>query len=173
MRILRTDTCTRVYECINEGERERERRQTRSPKGMEKPIPSYQRKWLLADRKERCVRSAEDDNNNNKRLRSVSLKLKPGPGQAFTIDPYNARCFNIRHPSVPPSPCLVLTRVSQPLHQGYRSPGFSLIVQNPSSNNLLTRRARTRASSGIFNEDLLERERDKSPSPSPSSLEID
>ncbi|KYN45337.1 hypothetical protein ALC56_00183 [Trachymyrmex septentrionalis] len=42
---------------------------------MEKPIPSYQRKWLLADRKKRCAFSAEDD--NNKHLRLASFKL-PG-----------------------------------------------------------------------------------------------
>ncbi|KYQ49050.1 hypothetical protein ALC60_12107 [Trachymyrmex zeteki] len=41
---------------------------------MEKPIPSYQRKWLLADRKKRCAFSAEDD--NNKHLRSASFKLE-------------------------------------------------------------------------------------------------
>lgn len=86
------------------------------------------------------MRSAEDDDNNNKRLRSVSFKLKPGPRKAFTIGPYTTRCF--RRPSVPPCPCLahlLFSPMSQPLHPGYRSPEFSLIVQNPSSNNLLTR----------------------------------
>lgn len=58
--------------CRREKEGEKERHE--DPKGMEKPIPSYQRKWLLADRKERRAFSAEDD--NNKRLRSASSKLK-------------------------------------------------------------------------------------------------
>lgn len=72
----------RVYiVCEKEGEGEKERRD--GPKGMEKPIPSYQRKWLLADRKERRAFSAEDD--NNKRLRSASTKLERE--SLFTIGP--------------------------------------------------------------------------------------
>lgn len=81
----------RVYVC--EKEREKERRE--GPKGMEKPIPSYQRKWLLADRKERCTFSAEDD--NNKRLRTANSKLVAR--EPFYNRPLNStRYFNIRHP---------------------------------------------------------------------------
>lgn len=65
--------------------RKRERKIGREgPKGMEKPIPSYQRKWLLADRKERHAFSAEDD--NNKRLRSARSKLVRE--SLFIIGPY-------------------------------------------------------------------------------------
>jgi len=34
-------------------EKAEEKEKRDGPKGMEKPIPSYQRKWLLATRKER------------------------------------------------------------------------------------------------------------------------
>lgn len=75
--------CT-MYVCTSYA-RKRERKSGASgPKGMEKPIPSYQRKWLLADRKERRAFSAEDD--NNKRLRSASTKLERGSA-FFTIGP--------------------------------------------------------------------------------------
>lgn len=66
------DIMYNVRVCVREKEGEKERRE--DPKGMEKPIPSYQRKWLLADRKKRCAFSAEDD--NNKHLRSASFKLE-------------------------------------------------------------------------------------------------
>ena len=52
--------CT-MYVCVREKEGERRE----GPKGMEKPIPSYQRKWLLADRKKCYAFSAEDDNNKH------------------------------------------------------------------------------------------------------------
>jgi len=53
--ILASDVQTLIHSRISmyvrKGERERER--GRGPRGMEKPILSYQRKWLLADRKKR------------------------------------------------------------------------------------------------------------------------
>ncbi|EGI65114.1 hypothetical protein G5I_06576 [Acromyrmex echinatior] len=59
---------------------------------MEKPIPSYQRKWLLADRKKRCAFSAEDD--NNKHLRSAKLKRE----SFFYNQPLAHAIFQYPHP---------------------------------------------------------------------------
>lgn len=74
----------RVYGiCVYVREKEGEKERQEDLKGMEKPIPSYQRKWLLADRKERRAFSAEDD--NNKCLRSASSKLERE--SLFTIGP--------------------------------------------------------------------------------------
>lgn len=82
VRYVRTDVrCTCGCVCVCEKEGEKDRRE--GPKGMEKPIPSYQRKWLLVDRKERHAFSAEDD--NNKRLRSRSKLMRES---LFIIGPY-------------------------------------------------------------------------------------
>jgi len=56
--------------------REKEGKRREGPKGMEKPIPSYQRKWLLADRKKCYAFSAEDDNNKHFTIGELQIEVR-------------------------------------------------------------------------------------------------